>query len=423
MIARRLGDLHTVNDWYQATEAGLGLITIAQMQKAASAMGYTLNVWRDQNIASIKSALDNGKPVILLVNPIGLQHCGTTAPHFIVVVGYSKLVDVFYCHDPYFLNPGTGGPLTEQSTLAQAWSRCHEQGNPDWLMLTLEKGTPPITSTALLGVGMGNAGPLNSAEADALRTSRVAACKVLTVQDPGEAVVLINQVREANPSMFIMARLFFPPDSENQTKFSPQDFVNYVGVPAQTMYSMGVRYFEVHNEPNLYQEGCFWNWVNGFDFAQWLKETLRILRKMMPDAKFGYPGLSPQVGRYEGVWQDSDTFLVESTIAAQACDFIGVHSYWQADGTGHWQMRSEDFGGLYWRRVSARNLGRPLYITECSCNNGSTPYEDKARMYIEYMKLLSGIEAAMFFTLSWAYDPNREAWVGTPIPGMIGARP
>jgi hypothetical protein len=74
-------------------------------------------------------------------------------------------------------------------------------------------------------------------------------------------------------------------------------------------------------------------------------------------------------------------------------------------------MDNED-GGMYWRRVQRAFPRQKLYLTEYSCNNPNVPDADKGRMYGEYLKKLSGIEAAFAFCLSWGQgDLNHEGWV------------
>lgn len=421
MCARRLGDTHTVNDWYVASGAGLGYISIAELVKAATSMGYTLNVLLNQSLDSLRTILDSGNPAILLVNPVGLQNCGTTAPHFIVAMGYSKESNSFYCHDPYFLAPGVGGAMIEQTTLVEAWGRCHEQSNPDFLCMVMNKNISP-TAEALSGVGMGNLAVLTSPELDCLRIGKVHAFKALTLQHPPNNAALVDQVRSVNPDIFIMARLMFPSDSDNKTKFTPQQFVDYVLPPALVMYDKGVEYYEIHNEPNLFIEGWSWNWVNGIAFGNWFNEVCAILRNSMPNAKFGFPGLSPQADRT--LWcEASNQFYLDAKDAINAADWLGVHSYWQDRGTGYWQMDSTD-GGMYWKVIQSMYPNKPLYLTEYSCNNPNISDSDKGKMYAEYIEKLQGIQVAFSFCLSWVNDPSKESWVRnnvvTDIPIELG---
>lgn len=84
---------------------------------------------------------------------------------------------------------------------------------------------------------------------------------------------------------------------------------------------------ELHNEPNLAQEGWSTSWLDGHGFATWGLEVLSLYKQQLPSAKYIYPGLSPG-NDISGVRYDSARFLSESTSFIQACDALGIHAYW-----------------------------------------------------------------------------------------------
>ena len=45
-------------------------------------------------------------------------------------------------------------------------------------------------------------------------------------------------------------------------------------------YSRGVRYFEVHNEPNLVPEGWTQSWSDGQSFGAWFLDVVNRLRRL-----------------------------------------------------------------------------------------------------------------------------------------------
>jgi hypothetical protein len=417
----------TVNDVFRKTGAQPGQpISFAQLQTAAVAFGYYLEDKRDQTLYILRAMLRDGARIILLVNARYINQPGKSTPylgpHYVVPVGY--LSDgTIKVHDPNNL------PAVVQPNLDVAWGECHEQdNNPDRAMLVLHKGTPieppiepPTTTTALSGVSTAEARPLTSVEIEALRVSRVPTAKLLTVQDPEEARVLVDQVRSVASIKSVIARLMFPANVDSP--FTSQQFVDYCGTPALVFYSEGIRYFEVHNEPNLLGEGWKWNWANGAKFGEWFNEVCLILRRTMPNALFGFPGLSPQFTNTD--WcAASDRFIQEASAAVAGADWFGVHSYWQDRGVGHWQMDSED-GGMYWRSVQRLFPNKLLMLTEYSCNSPIVPDVDKALMYTEFLKKLKGMKAAYAFCLAWpGKDTNHEGWVRdgvmTQIPQVLG---
>jgi hypothetical protein len=204
-------------------------------------------------------------------------------------------------------------------------------------------------------------------------------------------------------------------------RIDPPLFVEMTGDAAFKLYQAGVRYFEVHNEPNLPQEGLGVSWADGAGFGAWFSRVVDLLRARMPDGKFGFPGLSPQ--------PNVPDFLDGAAQAIAKADWVGVHCYWQNDGTGHWEMRSND-GGMYWRGFRDRYPDKLLMITEFSNNNPAVNYADKGRQYATYLQLLrheANLGAVFAFALSWPdQDRNKEGWVSqgqvTDIPDALAAQ-
>ena len=285
---------------------------------------------------------------------------------------------------------------------------------------------PTVTPVAwpygkcLAGVGIANPQPLLPSERDVIASSRVEAVKVLTLDDPDQNRQLVHDLKSVRPDLFIAARLFIQLDLDNKTRFSPQNFFDYVQAKVRALYESDVRYFEVHNEPNLEQEGLGWNWADGAGFGTWLIQVLGLLRASFPEAKFGFPGLSPQ--------PNVPAFLDGAASAIAQCDWVGIHCYWQDDGAGHWQMQNDD-GGMYWRGFRQRYPDKLLMITEFSNNNREMPHVNKGQQYARYYQLLRNepnLGAAFAFALSWpGQDNNREGWISdnetTPISGTLSA--
>jgi len=83
---------------------------------------------------------------------------------------------------------------------------------------------------------------------------------------------------------FVVARLFYA-----GAPASSQQFIDSFINSAVNLYRKGVRWFEVHNEPNLLAE---WTGTPE-EWAAFMREVIQLLRPAMPEAKFLYPGLSP----------------------------------------------------------------------------------------------------------------------------------
>ena len=289
----------------------------------------------------------------------------------------------------------TGAPTPVQLSSAVPWGKC------------------------LGGLGMGNPQPLTAGQLRLIGDAKIEAFKTLTLPDPDQNKHLIAQLKKIRSDMFIVTRLFFSVDSHNRTRFNPRDFINFVDRGLTACYEAGVRYFEVHNEPNLDIEGMGWNWASGVEFGDWLLGALSVLRSRFPEAKWGYPGLSPQ--------PNVDAFLDESAAAANACDWIGVHCYWQQPLNQPPFPMNGDNAGYYWRaKFKPRFADKLLMITEFSNNGAAVPLNDKGTQYADYIKLLRNepnIGAAFGFALNWpGQDRNKEGWENSVIPTAFLAR-
>jgi hypothetical protein len=274
---------------------------------------------------------------------------------------------------------------------------------------------------SLSGVGMGNPQPFTQEQLKAIADSKVEAVKILTLPDPDQNKQLVTDLRKIQPDMFIVARLFFSVDASSKQHFSPQDFVNFVDGGMKALYDSGVRYFEIHNEPNLETEGMNWNWTSGAEFGSWFIQVYNILKQRYPEAKLGYPGLSPQ--------PNVDAFLDDSAAAANSADWIGVHAYWQQPSNQPPYPINGDNAGMYWRaKFKPRFPNKMLMITEFSNNSSNTSYVDKGQQYAQYYQMLRNepnIGGAFSAYLSWpGQDINREGWVvkdaETEIPTTVG---
>lgn len=258
----------------------------------------------------------------------------------------------------------------------------------------------------LAGVGMGDVQPLTPQQFDIVARSQVEAFKLLTLPDPTENKQLIARLRQIRSDIFIVARLFFSIDLANHTRFTPAEFVNFASNGFEACYDMGVRYFEVHNEPNLPHEGDTWNWHGGAEFGSWLSQVLTLLRQRHGDVQLGYPGLSPQ--------PNVPDFLSGSANAIAQCDWIGVHSYWQQPShQPPWPIDGLN-AGAFWRTYRERFPDKLLMITEFSNNSKDISDVVKGQQYAQYYRTLRAepnMGAAFAFALNWpGQDNNREGW-------------
>lgn len=308
----------------------------------------------------------------------------------------------------------TAGPDAENIVWQQVVTDAKQRG---WVAsnyqgeVTLSTTKPVITITSVVpwgkcyaGLGMAEARVLAAQELGVIRKSKIEAFKLLTTGDADENKQNIGELRKIRPDMFIAARLFFSVNPGHD--FSAQDFVDFVNNGITACVEMGVEYFEVHNEPNIPEEGMDWKWTSGNAFGDWLIQVLGILRQRFPNAKFGYPGLSPK--------PNVPAFLDGSANAIAQCDWLGVHNYWTSADQPPFPMTGDN-AGMGWKYYRTRFPDKLLMITEFSNNSKDMADTDKGNQYAKYYQLLRqepNLGAAFAFALNWPnQDKNREGWI------------
>ncbi len=260
-------------------------------------------------------------------------------------------------------------------------------------------------------------GRMQEADFAALTPARVEAVKLTSAAAPED----VNSLRVINPNMFILVRLFASFKGRN---YGAAQFAQDMTYDMGQFYQRGVRYFEVHNEVNLVDEGWTTSWQNGREFGQWFLEVRNRLKAQYPEALFGYPGLSPDGFPMPARTNDM-TFLTESDEAARAADWIGVHCYWRDDA----EMNAPS-GGMGWQEYHRRYPDKLLFITEFSNPHADIDRRTKAQQYVNYFKALRhlpGLGAAFSYLVSSSMGYEHEAWRDeagniSEIPGIVGAR-
>ncbi|MBE2201105.1 MAG: SH3 domain-containing protein [Anaerolinea sp.] len=217
---------------------------------------------------------------------------------------------------------------------------------------------------------------------------------------------------EFNKPEFHLVRIYWPSD---KTKWSPQEVWDYVKAGVLRFYSLGARKFELHNEPNLPQEGFGYSWKNGDEFGRWLAAFATITRQNCPDAQLYYPGLSPGVP-----WTHQFTFTDAAWPHVKGMmDGICQHAYSgvtnnAAAAAAEVVTQVQEFQKRY-------ALERPLVISECSVNRAA-PAAYKAQVYRnleQELAAIPGVEALVYFISHWEAPPaqaaHQEAWLGTEL--------
>ncbi|HLF26527.1 MAG TPA: SH3 domain-containing protein [Anaerolineae bacterium] len=293
---------------------------------------------------------------------------------------------------------------------------------------------------------------------DAIKAARLESIKLAPLSDKEKMNRVYNWLR-AQGIAFVMVRLTWKPNPM-WADFQPaarmtaaiNSFVETARDQIEFAYANGVRYFEVHNEPNITPnptdpigDGLGSAWLGPSEFAEWFSRVADQLRQIRRDIYLGFPGLAPRGSEFADfggglikvngqplVWNTDKWLSSCKAVIDEKADWIGVHCYWQFDGGGLYGIENPDSGGMYWRRYKTRFPGKLLFITEFSNNGAQIPYADKGRQYGKYIGLLrreKSIGAAFAYSIYWASDPNREGWVTVTgegkfriieIPGAMG---
>lgn len=277
---------------------------------------------------------------------------------------------------------------------------------------------PPATP-ARLGLHASADPALANGEVAMMRTARVEAIKILSNMRKEDVSTLSSNF----PGIPFVIRAFLDWGGRNVT---PQQFFDWTYPDVREIVSrLGSReiWVELHNEPNLVQEGWTLSWSNGTSFSGWFNQLIALYRQSLGGVSFLFPGLSPG-GDVAGIRYDSWRFLAEATSAINLSDGVAMHTYWAAN----WPMATAL--GEVDRYVSAVH-GKPIWVTEASNNKSDTSQEAKGAQYIQFSREIGGkanVRGVTYFVASasnpaWGWQSGSgEIWLGTAIPVVVGSR-
>jgi hypothetical protein len=269
----------------------------------------------------------------------------------------------------------------------------------------------------LVGLHARAGGPMQEPDWDVVQAAHIDAL-LLNAFSAAEDV---DRALEINPEMFVMARLSAP---SSRHLLTAEDFVACARGDLGRVYDRGVRYFEVHSEPNVTAQGCGAAWRDGREFGEWFLEVVGLLRPQFPEARFGWPGLSPGPA-VPGQRLSYDAFLSSAGAAVQHADWLGCHCYWENDAG----MFAAD-GGMAYRRLLDEWPDRLVLVTEFSNPSAAASAYVKGNQYLQYYNHLRrepAVGAAFAFAVSAVQHYATESWRNpdgypTPIVAAVSAR-
>lgn len=439
-LAERRGSQVWPGTWFDATGFATYYTTVGAAYHTGADLNNNSPAWDSDRLAPVYAAADGV-----------VTHAGKLAGTWgnVVVVEHAPLLHTRYAHLADFtvqagqhvtrgqqigrignaggqvayhlhFDVGTSGVLKSQPG--------HWPGNSRTAVLAhyadpkayIQAHRPPVElnpAEALLPhgyalVGAGTADPaewqLGGAAVDAIRAGKLDAVKL---NAPGCTQAVFQAARSANPDLFFVVRLMGNP-------VSPEQFVNECLRDLRVAYANGVRFFEVHNEPNARPEGYGTGWHDGAGFGRWWVDAVRLLRPEFPKAFFGLPCPSPDQ-QFQGdraFWPFLEASERAIRDAGERIDWYGLHVYWPVpDAQGQAIQAVRDFAGS--------RPGSIVMVTEFSRQPGS----DLATKGLEYRAFCEAqypgeVKALFGFVLHASSGWESERWSGTDIPAIIGRR-
>jgi hypothetical protein len=271
---------------------------------------------------------------------------------------------------------------------------------------------PDNKNQVLLGLHASADPPISGPELTEFRILKPGVIKVLSSNDRDGVAYLRAQNRGAK----FIVRAFLNFGYRNVT---PQQFFDWtISDVRRTLEAIGPGkeiLIELHNEPNLFDEGLSYSWATAPDFNYWYRNVVRLYRNTLHGVKFMFPGLSPGHD-ITGIRQSHKTFIRSCAESVKNSDALGVHAYWSPTSAMSKAVEVVKFyADLF--------PGKEIWVTEAS-NNGTDLPSNKAKQYLKFVqelqKLGGNIRGVTYFVAS-SINPKfaNEVWVGNNIAKLI----
>lgn len=278
---------------------------------------------------------------------------------------------------------------------------------------------PPIIGQARIGLhASADPGDLREAEFQEYAAMRPGIIKVLSSHSGPSIARLASQ--HPNATWVVRAFLTF----RGGRVITPQQFLNdTLGDVQRALNQLSGKdvVIELHNEPNLSDEGLGFSWADGGQFSAWWSELLSLYRSRLPGRRFIYPGLSPGDSvQFPGFRKDGHVGFIEAGRAAvNAADGLAVHLYWARDFAMSRALAVLD-------DYISRFQSTPIWVTEASNNKGGVSPAEKGSQYLKFwteLRQRPNVQGVTYFVAS-ATDPTfaEELWVGRGIGAIVGQR-
>jgi hypothetical protein len=268
-------------------------------------------------------------------------------------------------------------------------------------------GSPKLiewpSGKCLIGVHARVGDPLRPKDLAFLDHARVEAIAI----GPNESLDTLRRLQVRRPEMLLLGRL------SGTGSRVPATWLETIVRQALRLYGVGVRYLELQPNPNTVSDGWGSQWGSGREFGVWFRQASAEIRRGCPDARLGFPGLSPggAISGRQASWAD---FLDEAEDAATDADWVGINCYWERAA----QIRSADGGRLY-AEYQRRFPDSTLLITEFGRALPRGAHHLPVEEYLDFFRAVrheAGIGAAFVFALAGRDLHRTLTWVGEESP-------
>lgn len=324
--------------------------------------------------------------------------------HWVLLTGYDG--DHFYMNDPW---TGKGGVRVNDvyGIVGSDLLECLFYLPPS----DVPAPPPPPVPSGRASFGLhadARGGDISAEELDIFRTAEIGMVKVLS----GTSAHGVHQLRQACPTARWVVRAFLDFGGRH---ISPEQFVHDTLPDVQrTLDALrGVPdvVVELHNEPNLVQEGLGTSWADGAGFNDWYLAVLALYRQALPGVRFLFPGLSP--GGNNDIRQAHRPFMQACAEAIAASDGLAVHVYW-APPHGYPLYGHADSGVTLLQDFVWIFPRTKIWVTEASNNREGTSPQRRADEYVEFWQAcrrLPSVQGVTYFVASAAPGTyEHETW-------------
>ncbi|MGD8814715.1 MAG: M23 family metallopeptidase, partial [Anaerolineales bacterium] len=252
----------------------------------------------------------------------------------------------------------------------------------------------------LIGVHGRIDGPLVEEDFNVIEKAKLEAVKI-SLRESKEN---IERLRSIHPGMLLVARIH---DGGSNGDWRAASFLSRIEIDVGRLYRLGVKEYELHANPNLFAGGWGRGWQDGKAFGEWFLTVITRLKELYPEARFGFPGLSPG-GMLIGHRMGAIEFLDGAESAAMEADWIGVNCHW----TDTESMMSIQ-GGRAYEDYRLRFPRKLLMVTDFRNIAVDISDSQKADEYLDFYAMIrrgAGIRAAFSYALSASDGHDSVVW-------------